>query len=142
MFTRCQPRVGPIPWTVFVFVFFFSSRRRHTRYWRDWSSDVCSSDLQRPPEGVFSFEPPLIAVRLLHGDARLGGNGECGQRVGARRVESGHSLTKVLRHAEFAIANALHDALCQLVTPVVIVVRSVAIGECLYGVLGTQGFIE
>src|SRR3712207_4297421 len=26
-------------------MFFFSSRRRHTRYWRDWSSDVCSSDL-------------------------------------------------------------------------------------------------
>src|SRR3712207_6613758 len=25
--------------------FFLSSRRRHTRYWRDWSSDVCSSDL-------------------------------------------------------------------------------------------------
>src|SRR3712207_8520873 len=24
---------------------FFSSRRRHTSYWRDWSSDVCSSDL-------------------------------------------------------------------------------------------------
>src|SRR3712207_6860524 len=31
---------------LFVYVcFFFSSRRRHTRYWRDWSSDVCSSDL-------------------------------------------------------------------------------------------------
>jgi len=29
----------------YVFFFFFSSRRRHTRYWRDWSSDVCSSDL-------------------------------------------------------------------------------------------------
>src|SRR3712207_8770194 len=28
-----------------VGIFFFSSRRRHTRYWRDWSSDVCSSDL-------------------------------------------------------------------------------------------------
>src|SRR3712207_7163350 len=28
-----------------IFFFFFSSRRRHTRYWRDWSSDVCSSDL-------------------------------------------------------------------------------------------------
>src|SRR5437660_12843186 len=26
-------------------VFFFSSRRRHTRWPRDWSSDVCSSDL-------------------------------------------------------------------------------------------------
>src|SRR3712207_6998523 len=24
---------------------FFSSRRRHTRYWRDWSSDVCSSEV-------------------------------------------------------------------------------------------------
>src|SRR5947209_15449905 len=29
--------------------FFFSSRRRHTRYWRDWSSDVCSSDLELIP---------------------------------------------------------------------------------------------
>src|SRR3712207_7978673 len=29
-----------------VLLFFFSSRRRHTRYWRDWSSDVCSSDLR------------------------------------------------------------------------------------------------
>src|SRR6266496_4907853 len=27
--------------------FFFSSRRRHTRSLRDWSSDVCSSDLER-----------------------------------------------------------------------------------------------
>src|SRR2546430_3071880 len=29
----------------FSFVFFFSSRRRHTRFDCDWSSDVCSSDL-------------------------------------------------------------------------------------------------
>src|SRR5699024_11973803 len=29
----------------FLFFFFFSSRRRHTRSKRDWSSDVCSSDL-------------------------------------------------------------------------------------------------
>ena len=28
------------------FCFFFSSRRRHTRYIGDWSSDVCSSDLE------------------------------------------------------------------------------------------------
>src|SRR5690606_30883158 len=28
-------------------IFFFSSRRRHTRFSRDWSSDVCSSDLKR-----------------------------------------------------------------------------------------------
>src|SRR5216683_4609329 len=30
---------------VCIFFFFFSSRRRHTRSDRDWSSDVCSSDL-------------------------------------------------------------------------------------------------
>src|SRR5207249_9413549 len=34
--------------------FFFSGRRRHTRSKRDWSSDVCSSDLaiRRAPDGV------------------------------------------------------------------------------------------
>src|SRR3712207_8688886 len=30
---------------MYAYDVFFSSRRRHTRYWRDWSSDVCSSDL-------------------------------------------------------------------------------------------------
>src|SRR5690625_5423725 len=30
---------------MFFLFFFFSSRRRHTRWPRDWSSDVCSSDL-------------------------------------------------------------------------------------------------
>src|SRR5439155_12517817 len=30
-------------------IFFFSSRRRHTRWPRDWSSDVCSSDLPTNP---------------------------------------------------------------------------------------------
>src|SRR6266700_3544180 len=34
----------------FVFFFFFSSRRRHTRFSRDWSSDVCSSDLGIHPD--------------------------------------------------------------------------------------------
>src|SRR5690349_7443737 len=36
----------------FYFVFFFSSRRRHTRSLRDWSSDVCSSDLAKLAGGV------------------------------------------------------------------------------------------
>src|SRR5437870_13052401 len=34
------------------FSFFFSSRRRHTRWPRDWSSDVCSSDLSASNAGV------------------------------------------------------------------------------------------
>src|SRR5215813_6452606 len=33
-----------------MILFFFSSRRRHTRCGRDWSSDVCSSDLRERPE--------------------------------------------------------------------------------------------
>src|SRR5438128_9493160 len=38
-----------------VFLFFFSSRRRHTRCYRDWSSDVCSSDLSTsaPPAATY-----------------------------------------------------------------------------------------
>src|SRR5437879_6780075 len=36
--------------------FFFSSRRRHTRYIGDWSSDVCSSDLRLEPD-----LPPVMA---------------------------------------------------------------------------------
>src|SRR5207245_3981650 len=34
-----------LEFTVVSLFFFFSSRRRHTRCYRDWSSDVCSSDL-------------------------------------------------------------------------------------------------
>src|SRR5438445_2420303 len=37
-----------VSWCWLADFFFFSSRRRHTRYWRDWSSDVCSSDLLDP----------------------------------------------------------------------------------------------
>src|SRR5699024_11479951 len=39
--------------------FFFSSRRRHTRSKRDWSSDVCSSDLS-----VFGHRTPLQLTDL------------------------------------------------------------------------------
>src|SRR5204862_3247622 len=38
---------------MYIYFFFFSSRRRHTRSLRDWSSDVCSSDLDPPnPERI------------------------------------------------------------------------------------------
>src|SRR3989337_3191598 len=44
-----------------VVSFFFSSRRRHTRCYRDWSSDVCSSDLDST--GEYWLTPDQ--VRLL-----------------------------------------------------------------------------
>src|SRR4030042_1823133 len=43
---------------VYFFVVFFSSRRRHPRCSRDWSSDVCSSDLtNNGPIGPGPFDP-------------------------------------------------------------------------------------
>src|SRR5437763_15856888 len=55
---------------IIFFVFFFSSRRRHTRYIGDWSSDVCSSDLYNNAmdiiQLVFGFvNAPLFATFLL-----------------------------------------------------------------------------
>src|SRR5699024_12028459 len=47
--------------------FFLSSRRRHTRSKRDWSSDVCSSDLSGPGEG--SPAAPFADVPADHPDA-------------------------------------------------------------------------
>src|SRR3712207_8367022 len=57
-----------------VFLMVFSSIRRHTRYWRDWSSDVCSFDLSPSasayqaqflgPAGPFNL-PGTEQVRLL-----------------------------------------------------------------------------
>src|SRR5205085_9272611 len=41
--------------------FFFSSRRRHTRFDCDWSSDVCSSDLRRPA-GVEGVGPAYLVL--------------------------------------------------------------------------------
>src|SRR5207247_7978658 len=46
-------------------VFFFSSRRRHTRSTRDWSSDVCSSDLIAIEYKVYREGP--LTVLFLHG---------------------------------------------------------------------------
>src|SRR5256886_9576332 len=44
-----------------IFVFFFSSRRRHTRFDCDWSSDVCSSDLNWP-FGLAKFFGPSAGI--------------------------------------------------------------------------------
>src|SRR5437870_11557194 len=44
--------------------FFFSSRRRHTRWPRDWSSDVCSSDLNRQKSAKMLIQGGKILRRL------------------------------------------------------------------------------
>src|SRR5690606_19319928 len=45
--------------------FFFSSRRRHTRFSRDWSSDVCSSDLR---QGLTFARPHFRDLAVVQGD--------------------------------------------------------------------------
>src|SRR2546429_2103961 len=46
-------------------VFFFSSRRRHTRCSRDWSSDVCSSDLLGVAVAAFCFGVACVAANFF-----------------------------------------------------------------------------
>src|SRR5690606_41127212 len=54
------------------FTFFFSSRRRHTRFSRDWSSDVCSSDLR---QGAFERD-----ARSASGYANERAENDCRKR--------------------------------------------------------------
>src|SRR5690606_29904821 len=48
---KCVAVGGDLSTTLPILRFFFSSRRRHTSFSRDWSSDVCSSDL-RPEQAL------------------------------------------------------------------------------------------
>src|SRR2546422_9405676 len=57
---------------VSFFFFFFSSRRRHTRCSRDWSSDVCSSDLIDVAPRV----DEAVARRLLRAHVLRGAEGQ------------------------------------------------------------------
>src|SRR3712207_9479943 len=73
----------------FALIFFFSSRRRHTRDWRDWSSDVCSSDLAADHLGDAGREPAAGLVpdverarHLLDHARRVRNGGEIRQAIG------------------------------------------------------------
>src|SRR2546422_4523289 len=86
-----------------LFFFFFSSRRRHTRCSRDWSSDVCSSDLvggRWSNELITSYERlrddcvpnatfPRIGVRADVGQLFAGPNFTCADRK-STRLNSSH----------------------------------------------------
>src|SRR5438105_11806473 len=54
---------------VLFFFFFFSSRRRHTRSTRDWSSDVCSSDLTVAGSAAdtqyYAADPATVAAQMI-----------------------------------------------------------------------------
>src|SRR6266852_7019713 len=70
-----------------VYVFFFSSRRRHTRCYRDWSSDVCSSDLAGRREHVRPRDCMMETADSSEIDTCM--NARCGQQL---RVPAGEIL--------------------------------------------------
>src|SRR5699024_6173897 len=97
-------------WCLLCVFFFFSSRRRHTRSKRDWSSDVCSSDLLFP-----EFAEGTIACRE---HAMMARNGEITIRV---QGKSAHGAQPQLGHdailAAAAIIQGLHTILSRNVSP-------------------------
>src|SRR5437763_12455724 len=66
-------------------IFFFSSRRRHTRYIGDWSSDVCSSDLEHPLAEAIVRRAPNVDVWPMESFMSHTGRGASG------RVEIGRA---------------------------------------------------
>src|SRR5690606_39932984 len=70
--------------------FFFSSRRRHTRFSRDWSSDVCSSDLpSRAARHATRSKLPLItSAQLLRSIAPGAKTSKIGRASCRERVEN------------------------------------------------------
>src|SRR5437870_9062188 len=90
-----------------LYPFFFSSRRRHTRWPRDWSSDVCSSDLikQRVPvvrwQLLFPdfYEFPELGMPPWRHDPRRSRSPQIGRASCRERVEiAGVEVTVNKKH--------------------------------------------
>src|SRR6266496_1802980 len=99
---------------MYSFFFFFSSRRRHTRSLRDWSSDVCSSDLLAQPD---QHQHLVLAVRVDvdHALAPQGLVERFELEIGPRRV--GTLVVLVLLECQAVVAPALESVANGLLDP-------------------------
>src|SRR5689334_23894380 len=79
-----------------LFFFFFSSRRRHTRWNCDWSSDVCSSDLERHSDADLT-RPLRDRVRRDPVDAD-GGEAQAKERETSEQRREQLGASEVLIH--------------------------------------------
>src|SRR2546430_11608205 len=115
-----------------ICVFFLSSRRRHTRFDCDWSSDVCSSDL---------------AIVILGGLGSIGG-----VVIGALVVNGAPELLRSSSNARFlfygVLLLALFVALRPWYKPVIVLLGTIAFGYAVHGIAsavwsrGTAGHID
>src|SRR5256886_8288053 len=85
-----------------IIFFFFSSRRRHTRFDCDWSSDVCSSDLMQ--------ESFVLAHEIAHIELGHHENPNCQQQVDADLPEDvamwvPHDSARALREIKIGRAS-------------------------------------
>src|SRR5690606_40571914 len=103
--------------------FFFSSRRRHTRFSRDWSSDVCSSDLTAGNIALVIFQTVPFALAWVMGDSirtRRAYFAQLEERA-ARLEKEREAQAKVAVAAERArIARELHDVVAHNVSVMVV----------------------
>src|SRR5687768_17911394 len=86
------------------FFFFFSSRRRHTRCSRDWSSDVCSSDLWKRYDDTLAVRE--LSLHIEDGEFMvLVGPSGCGKRSEEHTSELRHGYTS---YAVFCLKKKNH----------------------------------
>ena len=80
-------------------VFFFSSRRRHTRLVSDWSSDVCSSDLTGVSAFLGDGDRPFClfqsgaAKAVAGGDDCKGGDRHSSNSISLARIDEARTIT-------------------------------------------------
>src|SRR5690606_39877136 len=77
---------------------FFSSRRRHTRFSRDWSSDVCSSDLIEELLDLGTGRRVPVPIGLPRIDLELEGTGSSADGDGELEVAVGIRHTRSEEH--------------------------------------------
>src|SRR5436853_2861893 len=86
-------------------IFFFSSRRRHTRCLSDWSSDVCSSDLD---SGMVRYPRPTLPEALMHADIKVNND--------TIRIFTTHLQSLQFKKSDYEKIDEIKDAQGELVS--------------------------
>src|SRR5690554_539178 len=110
-----------------MFFFFFSSRRRHTRCGRDWSSDVCSSDLFFALGLGLTFSPCVLPIVPILTSVVLGQENDSGKRgfLLSTTYVIGMALTYAAAGVLMGLLGAGANVQMWLQTPSILIVFSI-----------------